>query len=433
MVAEERALAATIKYIHELDSPLDGKTATKDLNGIDPLVTRKIMQFIGRTRKTHLRTINHENKEESMRSKAMQELQKVSGIGPIKARALVEIGCISVKQLHEDPYFKTLSKATQASLIYEGDMRARVTRQEAEGFMMNMRATIPRDFECHAVGSYRRGRSTSSEINVLILHPSYLSIPYLTIGSRLYPPAISSQPPSSLLQDSVIAPLTKNKIIVSAVSGGGTRWQGIVKINTDDKNEEVLRKAEFYLMPQPSKAAAFLAFTGDKLFNLDCRNRAKQRGLYLNEFGLWRKKRADIPSTDPAVDGTKTDAKTDLDEIQGQESNIDPACNEDEQWEFVETPDEVALLQEIGMAYIVPERRNFGPLANVDTAQKPNPRRARSSRSFKQDRPFRSDETSLSSRPHNFTPRSSQDPSFRASSLDPSRSAKNRYSSFRAA
>jgi DNA polymerase beta thumb len=110
-------------------------------------------------------------------------------------------------------------------------------------------------------------------------------------------------------------------------------------------------------MPQPSEASALLAFTGDTQFNVDCRNRAKRRGMHLNEFGLWRPKLSDV-ETDSNGRGDDWDAS------QGQECGKD---SEDDQWELVKTPDEAALLRELGMGYIVPERRN---LANIYPREK---------------------------------------------------------------
>jgi hypothetical protein len=84
----------------------------------------------------------------------MQELQRINGIGwvfwlvgphsltclrsPIKSRALVESGCMSLQQLHEERFFNTLPKAIQASLKYEQDIEARVTRRQAEAFMVSI-------------------------------------------------------------------------------------------------------------------------------------------------------------------------------------------------------------------------------------------------------------------------------------------------------
>ena len=119
-------------------------------------------------------------------------------------------------------------------------------------------------------------------------------------------------------------------------------------------------------MPLTSKAAALLAFTGDKEFNRVCRKRAARVHMHLNEFGLWRQTMRDV---DPAIN--------DLDLELEQGRDVESVQEEDQpQWEFVETPHEAALLRELGMGYIIPERRNFG---NVSMNQRSDRRRAEGS------------------------------------------------------
>jgi hypothetical protein len=78
---------------------------------------------------------------------------------------------MSLKQLHDERYFKTLSKAIQASLKYQQEIEARVTRQQAEAFIVehavkfklsllmqfsfkaSMCEIIPADFKLYLMGS----------------------------------------------------------------------------------------------------------------------------------------------------------------------------------------------------------------------------------------------------------------------------------------
>ena len=139
-------------------------------------------------------------------------------------------------------------------------------------------------------------------------------------------------------------------------------------------------------MPMPSEASAFLAFTGDTQFNLDCRTHAKRKGMHLNEYGLWRPKLHDISPT-----------QTDFD---NKGSDWDKSREFGTEWELVETPDEAALLQELDMRYIIPERRNLSNLnlkdrqgkaegTNSRRSQVNQPQKARnsSSRSVKNSQP----------------------------------------------
>ncbi|KAF8514783.1 hypothetical protein JB92DRAFT_119918 [Gautieria morchelliformis] len=85
-----RAFATAIKTIHELDYRISESTHVKDLPGVGEGISRRIMDFIGARRKKDFRNLKPLDIEEQKKSLAMQELQRINGIGPIKARALVE-------------------------------------------------------------------------------------------------------------------------------------------------------------------------------------------------------------------------------------------------------------------------------------------------------------------------------------------------------
>ena len=84
-----------------------------------------------------------------------------------------------------------------------------------------------------------------------------------------------------------------------------------------------------------------IQLTGDLDFNIDCRARAQQMGMLLNEYGLWRW----IPNP----------GKEDP-EIKAQH------LPEDGHWELVASETEERVLEEIGLPWIEPEKRNFSYL-----------------------------------------------------------------------
>jgi len=81
--------------------------------------------------------------------------------------------------------------------------------------------------------------------------------------------------------------------------------------------------------PIGSKGGALLLLTGDDEFVSDIQSRASKLGLNLNEYGLWK--------LDSANDSSDSENK----------------------WTLVEGHDEEAILKEIGMEYVDPEKRNF--------------------------------------------------------------------------
>jgi len=75
--------------------------------------------------------------------------------------------------------------------------------------------------------------------------------------------------------------------------------------------------------------------TGDAEFVLDIQSKANKLGMVLNEYGLWKH----------AKDSPDSNAE----------------------WELVEGRGEEEILKEIGMQYVVPEKRNFSYVATSST------------------------------------------------------------------
>ena len=105
---------------------------------------------------------------------------------------------------------------------------------------------------------------------------------------------------------------------------------------------------QFYsLAPWSSRGAALLQLTGDIEFNRDIRAKAIGMDMHLNEFGLWRWSNGLNGKRDP-----KADTKF---------------------WELVKAETEEEILNELGMGYVEPVKRNF---ANVVGKRPPRKRKA---------------------------------------------------------
>lgn len=94
----------------------------------------------------------------------------------------------------------------------------------------------------------RRGASHSSEIDLLLFHPSYMSIPVPNAPSPFLPvpknnpkgrrpgafygasPAARSDPFAKALQSDIIAPLIAKGFLAAQLVGGSSKWQGVVRL-----------------------------------------------------------------------------------------------------------------------------------------------------------------------------------------------------------
>jgi len=98
------------------------------------------------------------------------------------------------------------------------------------------------------------------------------------------------------------------------------------------------------LLPPPSKDVALLANTGDSDFHSFVRTTASHTGMHLqlNELSLWRWK--EVPRvTGDAEDVIPTEVKA-------------PASG---YWELLASRSEEDVLEELGLDYVEPEKRNF--------------------------------------------------------------------------
>lgn len=115
-----------------------------------------------------------------------------------------------------------------------------------------------------------------------------------------------------------------------------------------------------------------LALTGDRDYYLDCKRKAVQAGLYLNEWGLWEWE----PDSKSLSRFQTSDAPykiTSLGAIWGSETEADRG-----RWVRVEATGEEEILNAIGGEYVPPNKRNFGFItgkvgAKQDPATMDNP------------------------------------------------------------
>ncbi|KAJ7451680.1 hypothetical protein FB451DRAFT_1283983 [Mycena latifolia] len=345
-----RAFTVAIKAIGELDHPIQSAGEAKTLKGVGPGILRRIQDFFETSGHTPS-VVDPAAVDQLKRNRiARAELEQITGIGPVKARELVEAGCMNLEQLRTPKYMAMLSPIQRIGVTYFRHFEQRVSRIEAETVTQFIRDAIPSKYEVIIGGSYRRGKPSSSDIDLIILHPDHVHVPVPT--GTLAKPTFgttrrrSAALPTSLLQAEVVPALQTRGLLAAALSSGDLKWQGIVLLPESDSptttdqigerqrrlaaiesGEGSYRRMDLNLVAQKSRGAALLALTGDTEFSRSLRIRASRLGMHLNEIGLWR-------------------------------------WNADEEeetgfWELVRAETEEELMQTLGMEYVEPVKRNF--------------------------------------------------------------------------
>ena len=189
-------------------------------------------------------------------------LTDVYGIGPKKAKELVDKGITTIDQLRAKQ--DELNDIQRVGLQYYEQVLERIPRSEIEEYKSMFQSTFAKGVaqdpsaKFEIVGSYRRGAKNSGDIDVIIT------------GN------------SGAVYKAFIDELIKQKIILNVLSRGASKTLVIAKL----PGKQVARRVDFLYSPPDEFPFAILYFTGSKAFNTVMRNKALSQGYTLNEHGI---------------------------------------------------------------------------------------------------------------------------------------------------
>ncbi|KAF7406255.1 hypothetical protein HZH68_005624 [Vespula germanica] len=248
----------------------------KKLPGIGEKIAKKIDEFL-KTGK--LRKLEEINKNDN--NIAINLLTRVSGIGPAKAKELVEDGIKNLNDLkkHQDK----LSHHQRLGLKYFDDFEKKIPRTEIteiEQMLKKYIYELNKEYIITVCGSYRRGKEASGDIDVLITHPNYIS------------EEKESKKKNDLLKN-IVEYLEKKQLITDTMSLGSTKFMGVCRIPND--KSKLFRRLDIRLVPYDQYYCAILHYTGSDLFNKNIRAHALEKKYTLNEYTLKRLTTEGVP------------------------------------------------------------------------------------------------------------------------------------------
>ena len=188
-------------------------------------------------------------------------LGEIYGVGPKKAKELVEKGITTIAELREHP--ELLNEVQKVGLRYYEDVLKRIPRAEIEEYDKIIKKVLAQPFskvDIEIVGSYRRGATNSGDIDVIITSNS------------------------EQVFKTFIDELIKQKVILEVLSRGPSKCLVMAKIPSSD----AVRRVDFLYTSPDEFPFAILYFTGSKMFNTVMRQHALQMGFTMNEHGLYK-------------------------------------------------------------------------------------------------------------------------------------------------
>jgi DNA polymerase/3'-5' exonuclease PolX len=198
--------------------------------------------------------------------KKIREISKIQSIGMVKASQLVEENNIqNIEDLLQNQHL--LNKKQIIGLKYHQDITRRIPRTEIvqhEDYIHSVlcNTLIPSIFNYEIVGSYRRKKNESGDIDIIIGidHPN---------GSEM-----------KIITDEFLKKQYLPKDGIFAI--GKTKFMGMCKLS----NCKYFRRLDILITSKDEYPFSLLYFTGNCEFNVKMREYAKKKGFTLNEKGL---------------------------------------------------------------------------------------------------------------------------------------------------
>lgn len=273
-----KAMKKIIGIIKKLDFEIKSADDLIGINGIGKRTRDRIVEIIENGSLSELKTKYNAKKQKKINS--IQELSKVIGIGDRVARKLVVENNITsiddLKKAIKNNKIKVNDQVT-LGLKYYGIVQKDIPRNEitlVEKYLIKEAHKIDSKLNIMICGSYRRGRLSSGDIDVMLTHPDVIFLKQIK-NPELY----DLKPFLELFVDH----LENNGFLLDHLTDNKSKYMGFCKY----KNNPV-RRIDIRFIPFNSIYAGMLYFTGPLELNEEMRSKAKKRGMLLNEYGLYK-------------------------------------------------------------------------------------------------------------------------------------------------
>lgn len=282
---QARAYQTVIKQLKEkqkLGQPVRTFADLQDVKGLGEKIQKKIKEIFetGQLQSA-------EKAKEVYHTESLKAFQNIYGVGPVKAKELVDQGFRTIEDLRDairnpentndlspvrgvgtgNAIASPLNEKQLIGLHYYEDLLERIPREEMDEHKQLLHEYLPSElvFDSEIVGSYRRGLASSGDIDMLIKASPVKSI--IRNIQHLF---------TEFVDD-----LKEEGYIKHILALGPHKCMAICQLEG-----KLARRLDLLLVPQEEYAYSMLYFTGSDRFNVAFRQYCLSKGYTLNEHGL---------------------------------------------------------------------------------------------------------------------------------------------------
>ena len=269
-----------LKIIRSLEFEVKRADDLKGIPGIGKGTLQRVEEILETKGLKEIGNVYSEDKQKIIDS--IQELQTVIGIGKATARNLVVKHHIrSVSELKEAVLRGRVhvTHAIELGLKYHGIVKGRIPRREITSinkYLIKQALAIDPKLETLICGSYRRGKSTSGDIDLLLYHPEIQNNEQVIQAAKYGVPQYLQLYVQKLIDCGfLLDSLTDQQPFIL--------YMGFCRC----KLGLPVRRIDIRYIPFTSLPTSMLHWTGPFELNIYLRHEAKKRGMILNEHGLF--------------------------------------------------------------------------------------------------------------------------------------------------
>jgi len=261
-----RGFERAVETVRTCQAPILSGRQARRLKGIGDGIARRIDAILIGGTLEELEELKRDDE-----TIVLRELRAVHGVGAVTAAGLIENGIRSLDDLRNAAATGHihLDAKQEIGLKYVDEFRKKIPRSEMmqhEALLQKTSADLRSRISLLVCGSYRRGKSVSGDIDILITAPDFTTS-QPSVGRNLLQTFVNSLWRSQYLKDDL--------------ASGEKKYMGVCRLPGQPH-----RRLDVRCLSADQFHFGTLYFTGSAILNVRMRMRAMELGLVLNEYGL---------------------------------------------------------------------------------------------------------------------------------------------------